>query len=318
MRDKLTPKNWQTAKSKKIKGFQVLENECIWMKAGVINYRICDHAYDCNNCPFDKGMRKAMGLDPTEDSGKVAPRWVEVLKEKYRGAQLPCRHTLTGRVDSPKICIYNYECQHCPFDQLLDEIDLVKEPEAPACRQVAGYTVAGGYYYHAGHSWVRFEHGGRVRIGLDDFANRLFGTADAIDLPPLGERLSQHEVGWTFTRQDKPAAVLAPVTGTVLAINEAVVEHPEVVPLDPYRNGWFMILEPAATKRSLKSLYYGRESDLWLENEARDLMRMLGAEYENLAATGARAVSDIYGACTGLDWELLTLRFLKTERIDMP
>ena len=44
----------------KIKGFYVLENECIWMKAGIVNFRLCSNVYDCNHCPFDKGMRRAM------------------------------------------------------------------------------------------------------------------------------------------------------------------------------------------------------------------------------------------------------------------
>ncbi|MGB5424806.1 MAG: hypothetical protein WBN03_21745, partial [Desulfobacterales bacterium] len=64
------------SRPRRIEGFEVLENECIWMKAGVINYRLCDHAYDCNNCPFDTGMRKAMGMDDNDDSKKIAPRWV--------------------------------------------------------------------------------------------------------------------------------------------------------------------------------------------------------------------------------------------------
>ena len=47
---------------KRVIGFQVVEDECIWMKAGVVNLRVCDNAYDCNTCPFDKGIRRAMGL----------------------------------------------------------------------------------------------------------------------------------------------------------------------------------------------------------------------------------------------------------------
>ena len=44
----------KTKNKTRIKGFQVLENECIWMKAGVINFKTCDQAYDCNDCAFDK------------------------------------------------------------------------------------------------------------------------------------------------------------------------------------------------------------------------------------------------------------------------
>lgn len=44
----------------RIISFQVLEEECIWMKAGIVNFHLCDNAYDCRNCPFDKGMQRTM------------------------------------------------------------------------------------------------------------------------------------------------------------------------------------------------------------------------------------------------------------------
>jgi len=50
-------------KNQKVVGFQVLEDECIWMKAGVVNFRKCDNDYDCATCPFDKAMRRSMQLE---------------------------------------------------------------------------------------------------------------------------------------------------------------------------------------------------------------------------------------------------------------
>ncbi len=93
------------------------------MKAGVINFKICDDAYDCYNCPFDKGMRKAMELDNGEAAVHREPAWVEYLKKQYQGTSRPCRHVLTGRIQAPKICPNNYECYHCSFDQMLDDMD---------------------------------------------------------------------------------------------------------------------------------------------------------------------------------------------------
>ena len=46
---------------KKAPGLNLLENRCIWMRAGVINFRICDGENDCHHCPFDQAMRGAMG-----------------------------------------------------------------------------------------------------------------------------------------------------------------------------------------------------------------------------------------------------------------
>ena len=302
-------------KPRRVIGFQVLEDECIWMKAGVVNFRVCDQAYNCNNCAFDKGMRKAMKLSADGDTREIAPRWVEYLQKTYHGASRPCRHSLTGRIDAPKICSLNYECYHCTFDQMLDDADVAQEPNAPAYHRASGYKMADGYYYHMGHSWIRFEHGGRVRVGLDDFAARLFGAPGAVNLPPLGESLKQHHVGWTFARESRQAAILSPASGTVLAVNHKAREHPEITHEDPYQEGWLMILEPATPKRDLKGLYFGEESFHWMEQEVQKLMGMLGQEYEKLAATGGEPIGDVYGNIPELDWDVLVRQFLGTEKI---
>ena len=41
-------------------GFRLIEEECVWMKAGIINFRLCDNEYDCYHCAFDQSMRYAM------------------------------------------------------------------------------------------------------------------------------------------------------------------------------------------------------------------------------------------------------------------
>ena len=300
-------------KQKRVQGFQVLEDECIWMKAGVVNFRVCDNDYDCNSCPFDKGMRKAMGIDKGMQTESAAPQWVTYLQKKYPGSSRPCRHALTGRIDAPKICTQNYECYHCSFDQMLDETDLVGEMVPPTYSLASGYKMADGYYYHMGHSWTRFEHGGRVRIGFDDFFVKVFGAVRQLTLPPLGETLKQGRVGWEFARNGHAAAVLSPVTGTVLAINHNVCEHPEILTADPYQAGWLFILEPDMPKRNLKGLYFGKESLTWIDNEVGELLSLMGTEYDRLAATGGEPVNDVFGRFPEISWDSLVQRFLKSS-----
>ena len=300
--------------NKRVVGFNILEDRCIWMKAGVVNYRICDNAFDCNTCTFNRAIRKAMNIDPAAESKNVAPKWVEYLIERYDGANRPCRHALTGRISAPKICSNNYECYHCAFDQMLDETELAAELQTPACHAVAGYKIADDYYYHMGHSWARFEHGGRVRIGLDDFAACVFGSLSRVDLPPLGADVQQDRVGWSFKRGDHQAGVLAPVTGTVLAVNHPVREHPQLVNEDPYGSGWLFIVEPDLPKRNLKRLFFGREAVHWIDRENCQLMSLMGPPYESLAATGGSVVRDIFGTIDTLEWDTLASRFLHTTR----
>jgi glycine cleavage system H lipoate-binding protein len=296
----------------KIQGFQVVEKECIWMKAGVINFRICDSAYDCSRCAFDKGMRRAMNIDPTARSEKIAPEWAAHLQKKFAGADRPCRHSLTGRVEAPKICLLNYECYHCAYDQLLDDMDVELSTHRPQTVLAGGYLVAEDYYYHPGHSWVRIEHGGRSRVGLDDFAACLFGPSRRIALPPLGAVVHQNQIGWSFQRDHREAAVLSPLTGTVVAVNPDAQDHPEILHEDPYHGGWLFLLEPTRPHKDLKNLYFGDQSRRWMESESEHLLGMMGPEYGDLAATGSRGIRDVVGALNQLEWHVLAERFLQT------
>lgn len=305
----------KTTAKQTIKGFQVLENECIWMKAGVINFKNCESAYDCSHCAFDKGMRRSMGMGRQGATEEIAPDWVKYLQKKYRGADMPCRHSLTGRVEAPKICILNYECYHCAYDQMLDDTDLYQLIHQPQTVLAGGYNLAQDYYYHMGHSWVRIEHGGRGRVGLDDFAVSLFGPSRHLDLPPLGAVVEQDRIGWTFDRENKEAAVLSPITGTVLAVNQGAREHPEIVHADPYHAGWLFMVEPNRPKRDLKKLYFGDQSRRWMETEGQHLLGMMGREYESLAATGGRAIRNVVDAFPKLDWNDLVRQFLRTEAL---
>lgn len=300
---------------RRISVFQVTENECIWMKAGVVNFRLCDCGYDCNHCAFDKAMQKAMN-DPLKEGETIRkPAWVESLQKKYPGSTRPCRHTLTGRVDAPKICPHNYECYHCAFDQMLYEQDLAEETEALHYTRASGYKMADGCYYHMGHTWARFEHGGQVRVGFDDFLVRLFGAIQSITLPSLGAKLKQDDIGWTFERDKQSASVLSPITGTVLAVNHKCREHPEIAHEDPYGAGWLCILEPDYPKRNLRRLYYGSETVRWIDTETQTLLALLGPEYEKLAATGGEPVRDIYANFPEVGWSRLVKTFLRTENL---
>ena len=300
------------SQKKRLVGYQVEEDECIWMTAGVVNFRLCDNAFDCYNCPFDAGMQRAISpRDPTKIELKE-PGWVDYLKKHYHGAERPCRHALTGRIDAPKICPMNYECYHCAFDQMMDEIDIGEIGEPPSYTLASGYKMAKGYYYHLGHCWVRFDHGGRVKVGFDDFMVKLFGASQFLALPPIGATLTKNQAYVTFGRGNHRTAVLSPVTGMVLTVNHRIQEHPGIPHEDPYHEGWLYVLEPDMPKKNLKGLYYGKESMQWIGQESQKLLNLIGPEYESLASTGAQPISDVFGNFPELEWDQLVKTFLRT------
>jgi glycine cleavage system H lipoate-binding protein len=293
-------------KKRTVQVFSTEDSQCVWMKAGVINFKLCENAYDCLNCAFDKAMSRSMEKKPP-----TATSWRHAMRNKPY-SEKECRHMLTGRVRY-HYCSNGYRCNACEYDQSLDEADFAIASGAVHTSKIAGFQVAGGYYYHRGHTWARIEHGGFVRVGIDDFALRLLGRLSDIQLPRLGSHLEQTEVGWSVAREDKTAAMLSPMNGVVVATNHKISREPDKARHDPYGNGWLAVVEPQGLKKNLKNLLFENEAAAWLRAEAQKLDSMVMGVYGMpLAATGGEIVDDIYGNLTQISWDDLIHEFLLT------
>ena len=179
---------------------------------------------------------------------------------------------------------------------------------------VGGFAVADGYYYHKGHSWARIEHGGFVRLGVDDFALRLLGGPTDISLPKIGSRLRQSEPGWLIYREKMGAAVLSPINGTVMATNQNALRRLDMTRKDPYGQGWLVVVDPqGGLKKNVSGLLFERTAVSWLKAEVKKLEEMVMRAYGvPLAATGGQIVEDIFGNLPHLKWEDLVHEFLFT------
>jgi glycine cleavage system H lipoate-binding protein len=174
-----------------------------------------------------------------------------------------------------------------------------------------GYRLAYEYYYHSGHTWAQPVQGGRIRVGLDDFAGKVLGPPDQLRLPRRGETLRQDRQGWSLTREGRQAEFLAPLTGKVFEVNDRALQDPAAVWEDPYSQGWLLVLEPLVPQPELNRLYRGEQSLRWLEEENKKLLELLGPEYERLAATGGEPIEDLFGHYREIGWEKLVSTFLK-------
>ena len=111
-------------KGQGVRVFSMSENQCIWMKAGVVNFKICENAFDCTSCAFDKVISRKSVQKPT-----ALVSWKEVMNQPHLNKE--CRHMLTGRVIF-KLCSHNFECKDCAYDQQLCEYDQL--PGERTCR----------------------------------------------------------------------------------------------------------------------------------------------------------------------------------------
>ncbi len=293
--------------------FDMTSNQCVWAKAGVIKPVMCINAFDCISCPLDKKIQKDLAEGKMKDvHGRPAVSWQHPKHWlKLSPNQRKCRHMLTGRV-AYKTCARGFECSTCPYDQMLEESTLAQPASEPRVDLAGGFRLPHDYYFHRGHTWARVEYGGRVRIGLDDFALKLVGPVDEFKLPKLGQKVKQSQPDTELRRETNYAPGLSPVDGTVVATNPKVLERGDTANSAPYSGGWLMVIQPEKLKNNLKNLLFDDEGTAWMEEEASRLSALVSGETGYpLASTGGEVVSDIYGAVPELGWDRLVDEFLR-------
>lgn len=277
---------------------------CLWMQAGIVDFKNCNNYHDCTTCKYDLGMQKQIA------KGKQTS-WQDAMRLRPDMDRV-CRHSLTNRIGS-RICAYNYECSACDFDQFFEDVWTMKTKTLPfEVQNVKGFDVPVGYYFHNGHAWARIESGGYIRIGLDDFALKLLGKADALDLPLMGKELDMGKAGWGLRRKDNQADVLSPVGGVIMEVNSRVRENPEITNREPYGEGWLFVVRTPDIKKSVNKLMTDTDSLDWINAEVKQLEAMIEDVAGPLAADGGYLEDDIYGNLPGLGWNTLTKTFLKT------
>jgi glycine cleavage system H protein len=94
------------------------------------------------------------------------------------------------------------------------------------------------------HEWVRRE-GDTVVIGITDYAQEQLGDVVYVELPELGRQVEQGTEAAVVESAKAASEVYAPVSGEVVAVNDAIAGDPAKVNADPMGDGWFMKLRLA-------------------------------------------------------------------------
>jgi glycine cleavage system H protein len=174
---------------------------------------------------------------------------------------------------------------------------------------VAGFQVPENVRYHAGHTWALSESRELVRVGIDDFASKLIGKIESIALPQRGRWVRQGQKIWTIFRDGKSVDMVSPIEGTVTAINEAVLQNPELARKDPYGDGWLLTVQAPDSKINFRNLMGGTLARLWTESSALKLRGRMPMLAGAVAQDGGVAVDDITANMPDEDWATLTKEF---------
>ena len=97
--------------------------------------------------------------------------------------------------------------------------------------------------YAETHEWVR-DDGDNVTIGINDYAQDQLGDIVFVELPEIGATFERGEEFGTLESVKAVSEIYMPVSGEIIAINEALEDAPELVNEEPYSNGWIIEVKP--------------------------------------------------------------------------
>ncbi|WP_406664561.1 glycine cleavage system protein GcvH [Gallaecimonas sp. GXIMD1310] len=99
-------------------------------------------------------------------------------------------------------------------------------------------TIPNDLKYASSHEWVRKESDGTYTIGITEHAQELLGDMVFVELPEAGSSVNAGDDVAVVESVKAASDVYSPLTGEVVAINEALEDAPETVNNDPFNDGW--------------------------------------------------------------------------------
>lgn len=145
-----------------------------------------------------------------------------------------------------------------------------------------------GLYYSKGHTWMNFSEDGKLKLGIDDFINKVLKPGKIFSLKSEGDRVSKGEPVFEILANGRKVKIYSPVEGVILSLNKSILENVSLLRENPYRENWLIEIEPANIKDVLTSFKIGKEVVDWMKEEVnrfKDLLAHLSPKPSLVGAT---------------------------------
>ena len=182
----------------------------------------------------------------------------------------------------------------------------------------AWFRVPDGYGFHQGHTWMKADllrpnRQRLVKVGVDDFAQKLIGRVDAVELPAVGSRLTQGDKGWSLMVDSVAIPMLSPVDGEVVAVNQEVLRSPGILSRDPYGAGWLLEVKSDRIAADTRNLLSGKTARAWMETSLENLHPIRHEAVGPVLQDGGLPVEGIARVLGGDQWVELAKTHLLTD-----
>ncbi len=183
------------------------ENHCVWMDAGLVNYKLCTTAFRCDECPFDAEMKK--------QHHSFAERAARSSEQLFSGVSSP-------------------DPEHAAPDRLTELLQPLFAAEFPEDR-----------IYFANHTWVKSTGSKEVLVGIDRFLASLLSPIVGVATSHAPSHLHWNEPFAWIIRDSAAVAVRACQQGILSSVNPELIRQPSLLTSDPYGRGWLIALSHA-------------------------------------------------------------------------
>jgi glycine cleavage system H protein len=185
-----------------------------------------------------------------------------------------------------------------------------REPQVrPVPSLVGGFKVPENLRYHPGHTWALNEGPSLVRVGLDDFASKLIGKVERIQLPQRGQWIRQGQKIATIYRDGAAVDMVSPIEGSVADVNDIVASNPQLAHKDPYGEGWLITVQSPDAKTNFRNLLGGAMARWWTEESAGRLQRKMPVLAGAMAQDGGVAMDNLTDQIPDQEWATIAKEF---------
>lgn len=177
------------------------------------------------------------------------------------------------------------------------------------------FSIPGGVFISPGHCWISVEQDGTVKTGIDDFAIKLVGHVDDIEMPNPGMPVKKGQLLFTVRKGDRNLPMYSPISGRVARVNQDLAGHTEALDVTPYDANWICALDAENLHAELQDLKIGKAAVAFYQDEirmyresARKATRKLAGAVEETDNGGSMHVGDL-AALDDKSWKKLVDRF---------
>ena len=118
--------------------------------------------------------------------------------------------------------------------------------------------IPGDLKFLKSHEWARVEDNGQVTVGISDHAQGLLGDLVYVELPGVGDTVTAGGAVAVVESVKAASDVYSPVSGKVVAVNEALADKPETINEDAYGEGWILVVQPDDMDADQRAAVAGR------------------------------------------------------------